>query len=304
MGPFRVGVLGVSSAMPLHGRHHSAQWVTYGKWHFLIDCGESTQNRLLALGLRIHRLEGICISHLHADHVSGLPGLLTTLHMQGRQKPLYLWGPPGLQNWIEAQLASTRLLLRYPLYIYEALLHERSVVIWESAELQIQAFPLYHGVPTLGYRFQELQPPQRMDTEKLSALGLSPAEVAELRQKGSLHLKGRTIQWEEFLITLPRRSYAYCSDTAYAPSIATFVAGATVLYHEATFLAAHAARARSTWHSTAQEAAQIAQAAGVQRLYLGHFSTRYKDLQPFLAEARSIFPETHLAEEGQFYPIL
>lgn len=301
---FYVQVLGSSSAMPLHGRHHSAQWLHYEGTHFLLDCGEGTQTRILRLGLKLHKLEALFVSHLHADHVLGLGGLLTTLHMQGHQKPLYLFGPPGLRAFVEQQLQGTFSALRYPLFLREVLPLRQSVVLWETLYLQIEAFPLQHGVPTLGYLFREKPKPPRVDGARIQALGLPAEALVELRKGNSVLHQGQTYAPQDFLLPPPSpKSYAYCSDTRYAPEIADFVSGITVLYHEATFLSEHAQRAQQTFHSTAREAALIAKASGAKRLYIGHFSTRYRDLRLLLEEARSIFPETYLAEEGHLYPI-
>lgn len=301
---FYVQVLGSSSAMPLHGRHHSAQWLHCEGTHFLLDCGEGTQNRILRLGLKLHKLESIFVSHLHADHVLGLGGLLTTLHMQGHQKPLYLWGPPGLRALVEQQLQGTFSALRYPFFIREVLPLRQPVALWENAHLEVYAFPLQHGVPTLGYLFRERPKPPRINGARLQALGLPTEALSELRKGNTVTHQGKTYSLQDFLLPpSPPKSYAYCTDTHYAPQIADFVSGVTVLYHEATFLSEHGERAHQTFHSTAREAALIARACGAQRLYIGHFSTRYRDLRPLLEEARSTFPETYLAEEGHLYPI-
>ncbi|GIV23819.1 MAG: ribonuclease Z [Bacteroidia bacterium] len=301
---FYVRVLGAGSAMPLHGRHHSSQWLHCRGANFLIDCGEATQNQLLHFGLKIHKIEAIFLSHLHADHVLGLAGLLTTLHMQGHQKPLYLWGPKGLRSFIEQQLQATFAALRYPLFIGEILLSREKVQLWDTPHVEVWAFPLRHGVPTIGYLFQEKPRPPRLDTERAAALQLSEAEIAHLRLGGAVEREGRLYTWESLTLPPPSlRSYAYCSDTAYDPRVPDFVSGVTVLYHEATFLSAQQERARQTLHSTAVEAARIAVQAQVRRLYLGHFSARYTRLTPFLDEARALFPETYLVQEGETYPI-
>ncbi|MCX7606560.1 MAG: ribonuclease Z [Bacteroidia bacterium] len=301
---FYVRILGSSSAMPLHGRHHSAQWVYYNGAQFLIDCGEGTQHQAFRFGHKLHKLQAIFLSHLHADHVAGLGGLLTTLHMQGHQKGLYIWGPVGVRYFIEQQLQGTLSALRYPLFIGEILLRSEMVTLWETSQLVVRAFPLRHGLPTVGYLFQEKRDSFRLNPDLMSSLGLSSEDILHLRSQGFICLQGRVYTLQDLsLPSHPMRSYAYCSDTLYFPEIVDFVSGVTVLYHEATFLTEHQERARQTFHSTAREAALIAQAAGVRRLYIGHFSTRYRNLTPLLLEARSVFPETYLAEEGQTYSI-
>lgn len=295
-----VRVLGSSSAMPLHGRHHSAQWLQYENLYFLLDCGEATQHQLLRYRLPFPKLNAIFITHLHADHVGGLAGLLTTLHMQGRQKPLYLFGPVGLRAFLEGQLLGTFSALRYPLYIQEMLLRREKVLLWEDNRIEAWGFPLQHGVPTNGYLFVEKPKPRRLDPARFAESGLPNKLLPLLKQQGEIVHEGRRITWDSVsLPPPPPRSYAYCTDTTFTTEIADFVSGVTVLYHEATFLSEHQDRAKQTFHSTAREAALIAEASHAQRLYIGHFSTRYKDLLPLLEEARQYFAETYLVEEGQ-----
>lgn len=297
---FSVRVLGSSSAMPLHGRHHSAQWLQYENLYFLLDCGEATQHQILRYHLPLNKLQAIFISHLHADHVAGVGGLLTTLHMQGRQKPLHLYGPIGLRSFVEAQLQGTFSALRYPLYIHEVFLRKEKVLLWEDNRMEVWGFPLRHGVPTIGYLFAEKTKPRRLAPEKLAEIGLPEYFIPRLRMEGKIEYEGKIITWEAVSHPPPPpKSYAYCTDTEFATETVNFVSGATVLYHEATFLSEHKKRAYQTFHSTAREAALIAQASGVHRLYIGHFSTRYRDLTPLLREARSYFPETHLVVEGE-----
>lgn len=295
-----IRVLGSSSAMPLHGRHHSAQWLQYENLHFLLDCGEATQHQLLRYRLPLHKLNAIFITHLHADHVGGLAGLLTTLHMQGRQKPLYLFGPVGLRTFMEGQLLGTFSALRYPLYIREALLRHEKVLLWEDNRIEIWGFPLQHGVPTTGYLFAEKPKPRRLDPARFAETGIPEQLLPLLKQQGELIHEGRHITWDSVSSPPPPpQSYAYCTDTTFTTETADFVSGVTVLYHEATFLSEHQERAQQTFHSTAREAALIAKASQAQRLYIGHFSTRYKDPLPLLQEARRYFAETYLVEEGQ-----
>lgn len=295
-----VQVLGSSSAMPLHGRHHSAQWLRYENLHFLLDCGEATQHQLMRYRLPFHKLNAIFITHLHADHVGGLAGLLTTLHMQGRQKSLYLFGPVGLRNFIEGQLLGTFSALRYPLYLREVLLRREKILLWEDNRIEVWGFPLRHGVPTIGYLFAEKTKPRRLDPVRFAETGLPEYLLPILKQQGEIVHEGRRVTWESVSLPSPSpQSYAYCTDTIFSADIADFVLGVTVLYHEATFLSEHQERAQQTFHSTARDAALIAEASRAQRLYIGHFSTRYKDPLPLLQEARRYFAETYLVEEGQ-----
>lgn len=297
---FLVRVLGSSGAMPLHGRHHSAQWLQHENLHFLLDCGEATQHQLLRYRLPFHKLAAIFITHLHADHVGGVGGLLTTLHMQGRQKPLYLFGPAGLRAFVEGQLLGTFSALRYPLYIREVLLRREKVLLWEDNRMAVWGFPLRHGVPTIGYLFTEKPKPRRLDPGLFAEAGLPEHLLPLLKQQGEVVHEGRHVTWESVSVPPPPpQSYAYCTDTTFTSDTADFVSGVTVLYHEATFLSEHQDRALQTFHSTARDAALVAKASCAKRLYIGHFSTRYRDPLPLLQEARHYFTETYLVEEGQ-----
>ncbi len=288
--------------MPLHGRHHSAQWVCYGSHYFLIDCGEATQYQMLRYNLPWHRLKGIFISHLHADHVGGLAGLLTSLHLQGHVKPIHVYGPLGVKAYLEAALMGTYQMLRYPLHVMEVWPGEESVCLWVASDFQVWAFSLRHGVPTLGFRFVELLSTPRLDAAKAQSLGLTSTDIACLREKGTIEWQGNRLTWNDLALPPPiPRSYAYCSDTIYDERLLTFVRQVSMLYHEATFLSAQRERARQTFHATAEEAAHLAKAAEVQKLLIGHFSARYKDPLPLLQEARAIFPNTLIAEEGKTY---
>jgi ribonuclease Z len=195
-------------------------------------------------------------------------------------------------------------VLRYPLHIVEVWPDQEKVCLWTSPSVVVWAFALKHGIPALGFRFQEQERPARLDATKAAHLNLSPAEIACLRAQGFIAREGQTYTWAA--LSLPSaapRSYVYCSDTCFEPALVSFVKGANMLYHEATFLSAQAERARQTYHATAAQAATLAKLAQAKQLLIGHFSARYKDLTPFLQEAQVIFPATTLAQEGHTYTI-
>lgn len=305
-GPFSVTILGTSSAVAAYGRMPSAQALNHADRHLLIDCGEGTQFQWARYKLRLSRLQLICISHLHGDHVFGLPGLLTTLALGGRAAPLTLLGPPGLAALLEGVQRHTGGRPPFPLYIHE---HDPGQLtpdpLWQDDALSIYGLPLDHRMPTLGYLFRERPKPLPFLPHQ-AQLHDVPVPFWRLLKLGNAVTlpDGRTITPD--LVTgpaLPCHSYAYCSDTRYLPTLAAALQGVTVLYHEATFTAAEAARAHETGHSTTLQAAQLAAAAGAGQLLIGHFSARYPDLQPLLAEARTIFPQTHLAQEGLTFSI-
>ncbi len=256
---FSVTILGSNSAIPTLQRNPSAHLLNANERLFLIDCAEGTQLQLRRFKIHFQRIRHVMISHLHGDHFFGLIGFLNSLHLLGRKDELHLYANPDLQQILELQMAASRTTLIYPL-IFHPLVSDNKELIYDSERLKVYAFPLLHSIPTHGFLFLE----QHHSTMRV-------------RQP---------------------RSYAYCSDTACSEDIIPFIHGVDLLYHEATFLNDMAAVAREKMHSTALEAAGIAAKAEVKKLMIGHFSARYDDLQPLLDEARSVFPETILATDG------
>ncbi|MGQ9863527.1 MAG: ribonuclease Z [Bacteroidia bacterium] len=301
---FYVQILGTSGAMPAHGRHQSAQWVFCHGLHFLVDCGEGTQYRIQAHGLNLHKIDAILISHFHGDHTLGLVGVLSSLNLQNKVTPLWVVGPWGLRRFIHTNLQLTATRLRYSLQVFEIPPLHKPLCIWETDRFVVYAFPLQHGVPAQGYLFREKPMPPRMNREALTQLGLDKKAMQQLYLEEKLHWQGRWLRKEDYLLPpASPRSYAYCSDTRYYPEMITWLKKVTMLYHESTFPHSMEARAYHTFHATARQAAQIAQAAQVQKLLLGHFSARFKDLSGILREAKEIFANTEIAQEGKIYSL-
>jgi len=257
---FSVTILGSNSAIPTLHRNPSAHLLNANERLFLIDCAEGTQLQLRRYKIHFQRIKHVLISHLHGDHFYGLIGFLTSLHLLGRKEELNIYAHPDLQQIIDLQLAASRTTLSYPL-IFHPLVSDRRELIIDAERLKVYTFPLLHSVPTNGFLFVE----QHSSTMRVRH----------------------------------PRSYAYCSDTAYSEEIIQHIRGVDLLYHEATFLHNMVAAAHEKLHSTALEAATIASKAEVKKLLIGHFSARYDDLQPLLEEARSVFPETILATDGE-----
>jgi len=258
---FSLTVLGSNAAIPANNRNLSAHVLNAHERLFLIDCGEGTQFQLRRYRISFQRIHHIFISHLHGDHFFGLVGLLNSMHLLGRKSELHLFGPPGLPEIINLQMEASTTMLCYPLTFHQ-LPMERHELILEQERISVHSFPLKHSIPTCGFLFRETKPPRK--------------------------------------VTVPR-SYAYCSDTGYSEEIIPIVRNVGMLYHEATFLNDLAAVAAEKLHSTALEAAMIASKASVGKLLIGHFSARYEDPEPLVAEARSVFPESYPAEEGKTY---
>ena len=300
--PFTVTTLGTGAALPARGRYPTSQLVNvHGAW-YMIDCGEGTQERLRAIGFNFQRIGHIFISHLHGDHYLGLMGLISSMHLMGRLVPLHVYGPPELKEIIHIQLRASSTYLRYPLHVHSTG-SESGTLLHSDERVTVSALSLQHRIACTGFLFREV-PGQR---------SLRPDRVAEIPQFRRAAVKNgedlvfpdgrRMTNAELTLDPPPPRTYAYCSDTAYAPELVPFLRGVDLLYHEATFTTAMAARAKETMHSTAEQAARIAAEAGVRSLLLGHFSSRYKSAQVLLEEARPIFPNTELSFEGGVFKV-
>ena len=280
-------------------RHPTAQVLTVGASNYLIDCGEGTQWQMLEYRVRPHHLRAIFISHLHGDHYFGLFGLLGTMHLQGRTQPLQIIGPPGLDEVLttQARVSNTQLGFEMEFTPVDTEVH---AVVYEDAQVTVSSLPMRHRVPCAGYLFAEKPRRANLLKDKLPS-GLRPEQLARLALGEDLEADsdqpGLRHADVAGLPPTPRR-YAFFSDTLYTPALADLIRGADLLYHEATFLEDLKERAAQTHHSTARQAAQLAADAGVQRLLLGHFSSRYKLLEPLLHEAHAVYPTAELALEG------
>ncbi|RAU82591.1 ribonuclease Z [Pontibacter arcticus] len=301
---FELRILGSSSATPSANRHHTAQILTIGNQYHLIDCGEGTQMQLMLYKIKHQRICNIYISHLHGDHYFGLVGLLSTMHLQGRQLPLRLFGPPGLSEILTLQLRYSGTNLSFPIHFQE-LDTTQYFKIYEDKQLTVHTIPMEHRVPCCGFLFREKPKPRPLIKEKLPK-SLTPPQLVRLKwgedikdEQGAILVANKEVTNE------PKRSrsYAYCSDSRYKPAILPYLHHIDLLYHEATFANDLCERAEYTFHSTARQAAQIALAANVRQLIIGHFSVRYKDLNPLLEEAQAVFPKTDLAIEGSIFCI-
>ena len=280
-------------------RHPTAQVLTVGAANYLIDCGEGTQWQMLEYRVRPHHLRAIFISHLHGDHYFGLFGLLGTMHLQGRTQPLCIIGPPGLDEVLTTQARVSGMQLGFAME-FTAVDTEVHAVVYEDDQITAASLPMRHRIPCAGYLFSETPRRANLLKEKLPP-GLRPEQLARLAQGLDLEADDQQAALRHAdvagLPPVPRR-YAFFSDTLYTPALADLIRGADLLYHEATFLEDLRERAAYTHHSTARQAAQMARDADVKRLLLGHFSSRYKTLDPLLHEAHAIFPTAELATEG------
>jgi len=303
---FEVTILGSNSALPAHGRHPTSQVLCMQERLFLIDCGEATQIQLERNKVRYGKIEHVFISHLHGDHFFGLVGLITSFHLNHREKPLTVFCPKGLDEIIQLQLKYSDTQLRYPLQ-FEFYTPANGKVIFENDTMTVETLKLTHRIPCAGFVFREKPVSgKNINPEAIEQYHLTIQQIQQIKKGEDLTLADGTVVPNEQLTAKPYapRSYAYCTDTAYEESIIHYIEGADLLYHEATFDQAHEARAKETFHSTTIQAARIAQKSRVKKLLLGHFSARYTNLEELLVEAKTIFPNTELALEGKKFEII
>jgi len=270
----------------------------------MIDCGEGTQLQIKKYKIKLSRINHIMISHLHGDHYYGLMGLISTLHLYGRKTDLHIYGPPGLSEIITLQLKHSATRLYYDIKFHEWTPNVAEL-IYEDDKLTVTTIPLDHRIHCSGYLFKE-KPKKRGINKFVVTQSLSPAQVNKLRNGEDLYdVEGNLLYRSEEATTSPKLpyTYAYCSDTRLIPELVETLKDADMVYHESTFMDDMKDRARDTYHTTAKQAAQLAKDANVGMLLLGHFSTRYRDLNPMLREAQSIFKESYLAEEGKKFII-
>ena len=300
----KLNILGCHSATPLENAHTTSQVLEVKDHLFLIDCGEGTQIQLRQQKIKFSRIKHIFISHLHGDHFYGLVGLVSTFRLLGRTADLHIYGPKGIKEVLTLQLKLANSWTDYNLFFHE-LEKKESELIFEDDSLKIHTIPLDHRVYTNGFLFEEKPGLRRLDKEKIKNYNIPHYDFQNLKLGKDLILEDGTVLKNE-TVTLdpnPIKRYAFCSDTAYNESIAPLIKEVDLLYHEATFLNAHENLAEKTKHSTAEQAAKIAQLAQVNRLVLGHFSSRYREKNNFIAEASPFFDAVELAADGKIFDI-
>jgi ribonuclease Z len=299
---FELTILGSSAALPTSKRFPTAHLLHAGERFFLIDCGEGTQIRLRQFGLNPSRIHHIFISHLHGDHVFGLFGLLSSLGMMGRKVPLNLYGPQALEDFLAFY---SKFFGSLPFDLEFISPSENKEYIFESDKLAVRAIPLKHRIPAYGYLFKEKQKALNVRKDQIEAFGLGIADLVKIKRGEDFVTESGEIIPNKRL-TLPpyhQRSYAYLSDTQFNPELAKEVKGVDLLFHEATFLNKDRKLAAQTQHATAAEAAELALMAGVKKLLIGHFSSRYRDLQQFENEAKGLFENSTAVNDGDIYSI-
>lgn len=295
----KLTILGCYSATPRTFNNPTAQLLEIKNHLFLIDCGEGTQVQLRKSKLKFSRIKHIFISHLHGDHFFGLPGLVSTFRLLGREADLHIYGPKGIKEAITLLLKLGDSWTNYKLFFHE-LTSKDAKLIYEDDRVTVHTIPLNHRVYTNGFLFKEKPALRTLKIEAVTNYEIDKSQFTNIKNGKDVILdSGLKIANSELTFDPPKtKSYAFCSDTSYKEGIVPQIKGVDLLYHEATFLETEQALCSKTKHSTAREAATIAKKAKVGQLVLGHYSTRYKSLELFKQEAQQVFENVALAEDG------
>lgn len=301
---FCITILGSASAKPTPNRHPSAQIINVHEQYYMIDAGEGVQRQLFCYGINPLKLRAVFISHLHGDHVYGLFPLLSTLALYGRKTPLTVYAPAPFGEILDYHLRYFDSQLSYEVE-WREVDTTKNQIIFENRTLEVWSIPLRHRVPTAGFLFREKQPPLNVDKFKIAKYSLSIAQIAAAKRGDDVVFDSGEVLANEELTYTPykARSYAYLSDTNYSARAASLVEGVDIMYHEATYAVEEQREAKDRGHSTTADAAKAALKAGAKMLVIGHYSSRYKDEQVLLLQARERFAQTYLADEGKTFTI-
>ena len=298
----RLHILGCYSATPRANTNPTSQVLEINNHLFLIDCGEGTQVQLRKQKIKFNRIKHIFISHLHGDHCFGLVGLISTFRLLTRETELHIYAPKGLKEVVTLQMKLANSWTNYPLIFHE-LESNASELIYEDDKVEVHTVPLNHRIYTNGFLFKEKVGERKLDMTAVEAANIDMAYFRKLKQGADVKNEDGVLIPNESVTLPPRKpkSYAFCSDTVYDESILPIIKDVDVLYHESTFLEKNKDLAQPTKHSTAKQAATIAKKANVGQLILGHYSTRYDDLEHFRTEALDIFSPVLLADDGKVF---
>lgn len=297
-----VTILGNNSAVPAFNRHPTSQVVTQDGTNYLVDCGEGTQIQMIRYKIRRGKISHIFISHLHGDHYFGLVGLINTFSLLSHQQDLHVFGPAQLQQIIELQLKVAETRLSYNLHFH---IISKEAVLVDDEKIRIRCFRTNHRIECYGFVFEEKRKPRKLNPEKAIEYAV-PSSFYERLRDGEDYLgkDGAVIKNEWVTTKAPDgNKYSYCSDTKYDESILPHIKDSDLIYHETTYLDNLRERAEERFHSTTKQAALIAKKAGAKKLLIGHFSSKYPELDEFEKEAREVFENTELAMEGVCYDV-
>jgi ribonuclease Z len=300
----KVTILGNNSALPAFGRHPTAQIVSVYGNEVMFDCGEGAQIQMQRFGLKWRKLQHIFISHLHGDHYFGLPGLINSMSLLGRTLPLYVYAPAELESIIQKILEVADTELCYP-YHFRALIEGEAELLVENSSFRVSSFPVEHRIACHGFVIERKTRGRKLLPEKCTEHQIPAYFYDRLKQGEDYITKEGSVIKNEWVTTegpSPKK-YAYCADTAFTESFIEYIEGADTIYHECTYLDSDAEKAGKRFHSTAKQAAETAKKAGAKQLLLGHFSSKYRELDPFREEAAEIFPNVLVTQEGVAYEV-
>lgn len=299
---FAVTILGNNSAVPAFDRHPTSQVVTHEGVNYLVDCGEGTQIQLINYKVRRSRISHIFISHLHGDHYFGLIGLLNSLSLLSHQQELHVFGPAPLKEIIELQLKVADTTVCYPLHLHTI---TGPATLLDTEKMTVKCFRTQHRIECYGFSFTEKKALRKLEPEKAREWEVPQSFYERLKNGEDYNRKDGTVVKNEWVTTPgePGRRYAFCADTRYDESLIPHIEGYDMIYHETTYLDNLRERAEARFHSTSKQAATLAKKAGVKKLLIGHFSSKYDTLEEFEQEAREVFPQTELALEGVCYEV-
>lgn len=297
-------ILGCYSATPRPKTHPTSQILSIKNHLFLIDCGEGTQVQLRRYKVKFSRIKHVFISHLHGDHYFGLIGLISTFMLLGREAELNIYGPKGIKEVMLLQLKLGKAWFNYPLKFHE-LESKESEIIFEDNKVTVLTVPLKHRIYTNGFVFKEKIGERKIDIKAVKNHNVDISYLQKIKQGSDVeNNEGKLILNKQITLDPEKpKSYAFCSDTQYYPACIPLIKNVTALYHESSFLDEHRHLCEKTRHSTARQAALIAKEATVERLILGHYSTRYSSIEEFKTEAKQVFDNVELAEDGKKFII-
>ena len=304
MEPFRIHILGCGSALPTLKHNASSQVVDIRGKLFMVDCGEGTQVQLRRSRVSFNRIQAVFISHLHGDHCLGLIGMISTFGMLGRTATLHVYAPGEFERMLQMQMDMFCKGLEFEV-VFHAVDTTKHQVIYEDKSLTVASIPLEHRVPCCGFLFREKPLLPHIRRDMIDCYQIPISQINNIKNGADWTTEEGELV-ENSRLTYPAaapRSYAYCSDTRYIPTLHQLVKGVDVLYHESTYDSEHEARAKLYYHSTAAQAAQVALDAGVGKLLLGHYSARYDDESVILREAQKIFPNSFLTAEEMIFDV-
>ena len=299
MEKFELHILGCGSALPTTRHRPASQVINLRDKLYMIDCGEGTQQQVRKAHLKFSRLNHVFISHIHGDHCFGLIGLISTFSMLGRTTDLHVYAPAALEPVLRMQLEVFCHGLAFDVMFHAH--PEGHALIFEDRSVSVFTLPLRHRIPCSGFLFVEKAVLPHIRRDMIDFWGIPIQAIPSIKQGSDWTTPdGRVVPNSHLVLPAdPPRRYAYCSDTIYQPQLAEYVRGVDLLFHEATFGEDYRERAKATFHTTARQAATLARDAGVKRLLIGHYSARYTDESVLLDEAKAVFPDTFLANEGQ-----